>query len=105
MPGPTNPAPRGTRALISAIMDALADIPETHRKAAFKHASAAVREKLIAQAEKAKLASRRAPALPGAKRAAAVAATRQAAAAEAAERQAPRGTSRRPATGAPGSRR
>ncbi len=88
MAGSANPAPRGTRALTSTIMDALARIPEVHRKAAFKHATAAVKEKLTAQAEKAKRASRKAPALPGAKRAAAVAATRRAAASEAAARKA-----------------
>ncbi len=43
MPRPTNPAPRGTRALTGAILDALARIPEEHRKAALKHATAAVR--------------------------------------------------------------
>jgi hypothetical protein len=76
------PAPRGTRALVSAILEALDRIPEVNRRAAFKHATAAVKEKLIAQAEKAKAASRKAPAQPGAKRAAAVSATRRAAAAE-----------------------
>ena len=92
MAGQTNPAPRGTRALTSAIMNALEGIPETNRKAAFRHASAAVKDKLIAQAEKAKIAARRAPARPGAKKAAAVAATRRAAAAdrEAASKRAPR---------------
>lgn len=77
MAAPTNPAPRGTRALIGAIMAALADIPEVNRKAAFKHATAAVKEKLTAQAEKAKAAARRAPRLPGAKRRAAEAAIRR----------------------------
>lgn len=71
------PAPRGTRALTSAILAALEVIPEINRKAAFRHATLAVREKLIAQSEKAKAASRRAPALPGAKRRAAVAAIRE----------------------------
>lgn len=73
-----NRAPRGTRALVDAILDALDAIPEAQRKAAFKHASATVKEKLIARAEKAKAASRRAPRQPGAKMAAAVAATRKA---------------------------
>ena len=37
MPSPTNPAPRGARALTGAILEALARIPEEHRKAALKH--------------------------------------------------------------------
>ena len=37
MPSPTNPAPRGTRELTGAILEALARIPEEHRKAALKH--------------------------------------------------------------------
>jgi len=72
---PSSP-PRGTQSLVNAIMAALEAIPEVNRKAAFRHATVAVREKLIAQSEKAKVASRRAPAVPGAKRRAAVAAIR-----------------------------
>jgi len=72
---PSTP-PRGTRSLVNAIMAALEALPEVNRKAAFRHATMAVREKLIAQSEKAKAASRRAPAVPGAKRRAAVAAIR-----------------------------
>lgn len=81
-----NRAPRGTRALIATIMDALDAIPETQRKAAFRHAAQTVREKLIAHAENAKVAARAAPARPGAKMAAAVAATRKASREDAARR-------------------
>lgn len=72
----TNPAPAGTRILVKAIMDALDAIPVINRKAAFKYATAAVKEKLVAQAEKAKVASRQAP--RAGKQAAAVRATRRA---------------------------
>ena len=76
----TNPAPRGTRAVVTAFVEALDTIPETHRKAVFKHAVATVRERLAEQSKKAKLASRRTPALPGAKRKAAAAVIRRTAA-------------------------
>ena len=76
MPSPPSPPPRGTRTLVNAILAALEAIPEVNRKAAFRHASLAVRERLIAQSEKAKAASRQAPSVPGAKRRAAVAAIR-----------------------------
>lgn len=72
---PAGPAPRGTRAVVEAIMAALRAVPQAHRKLAFRHAAATVEERLIAEAEVAKVAARRAPALPGAKRAAAAAAT------------------------------
>ncbi|PWC29791.1 hypothetical protein [Teichococcus aestuarii] len=91
---PAKPAPRGTRALTSAILAALEGIPEVHRKAAFRHATVAVREKLIAQSEKAKAAARRAPALPGAKRRAAVASIREDTAREDTAKP-PRATARR----------
>ena len=74
MAGPTGRAPRGTRALVTTIMEALDDISEVSRKSAFRHASATVRDKLIAQSERAKAAARRASGAPGAKRAAAAAA-------------------------------
>jgi hypothetical protein len=54
-------APRGTRAVITALMDALEAIPETNRKAAFKHATAAVKEKLRTRAGGAKVPSSAAP--------------------------------------------
>jgi len=92
MPGRASPAPRGACKLVGTIMGAITEIPEMHRKAAFKHAAAAVREQLIAQAERAKLASWKAPVVPGAKRIAAVGVIREAAAAEASVR-----TSRRSA--------
>ncbi|MDJ0386633.1 hypothetical protein QMO56_00785 [Roseomonas sp. E05] len=76
MASPPSTPPRGTRTLVKAILAALEAVPEVNRKAAFRHASMAVREKLIAQSEKAKAASRQAPAVPGAKRRAAVAAIR-----------------------------
>jgi hypothetical protein len=83
MPSPTTATPRGTRAVVSALMAALDAVPETHRKAALKHAVAIVRERLGEQSRNAKLASRRAPALPGAKRKAAVETTRKTRAAQA----------------------
>ena len=64
----TPTAPRGTRALIGAIMAALEAIPEATRKAAFRHASVTVREKLTVAAAKTKLAAKRAPARGAAKR-------------------------------------
>ena len=68
---PMGLAPRGTRAVVEAIMTALAAVPQARRKLAFRHAAATVEERLIAEAEVAKAAARRAPPLPGAKRAAA----------------------------------
>lgn len=68
---PMGPAPRGTRAVVEAIMTALAAVPQARRKLAFRHAAATVEERLIAEAEVAKAAARRAPPLPGAKQAAA----------------------------------
>jgi len=76
MATPSSSPPRGTRSLVNAILAALDAIPAVNRKSAFRHACMAVREKLIAQSEKAKVASRQAPAVPGAKRRAAVAAIR-----------------------------
>jgi hypothetical protein len=74
---PAGPAPRGTRAVVETMMTALATLPQARRKLAFLHAAAEVENRLIAEAEVAKAASRRAPARPrGAKMAAAEAATR-----------------------------
>jgi len=46
--------PRGTRAFVATIMDALDVIPETDRRTVFKHAAASVKETLTARAEKGK---------------------------------------------------
>jgi hypothetical protein len=51
--------PRGTRALARRILAALEPVPPTHRKLVFHHAVEMVRETLITQAEKAKVAVRK----------------------------------------------
>ena len=56
----------GTRACVATIMDAPDDSPEVACKAALRHATAAVREKLIAQSERGTAAARRVPRKPGA---------------------------------------
>ena len=53
-------SPRGTRAVTTAFLDALAALPPDHRKVALRHASVAVREKLAKDADKAKAGATRA---------------------------------------------
>lgn len=77
MPESGNAAPQETERLVAAIRQALAGIPEIHRKAALKHATEAVWTDLIGQSEHAKQASRAAGAEPGAKAAAATAAMQE----------------------------
>jgi len=78
MPDHGNAAPQDTERLVAAIRQALAGMPEIHRKAALKHATETVWTDLIDRSEHAKQAAREAGPEPGAKAAAATAAIQEA---------------------------